>query len=478
MPEMGAQMVEFLGDVLPELILAGGAIVVLFIAIFTPRRAQPWMAGATAVVLVAAGAAAVVALFDPPGSTFFDTLAADGIGRWATLLVVLLGLLTVALAVDWHRSDPRHGELYTLLLFALLGVVLLAGATDLMELVVAIMLSSVASYALAAFHRRSRSSSEAGIKYFLLGALANGALVYGVALLFGIGGTTTFAGLRSGLVGADELALVVGVGLVTIGLAFKLGAVPVHPWVPDVAEGAPAPMAAFLMAAGKIGALIALARLVAVLPDTAVGWRPLVALLAAATMTLGNLAALRQDDVRRLLGWSSVSQVGYGLLAVVAVGRSDLAVPSLLMFLTAYVLGTVATFGVVVQLRGLTQLDAYRGLAAPHPLLAGSLLVGFLSFVGIPPLGGFVAKLLLMGAAIEAGYGWLAVLTVVNSAVSLVYYLRVLGPVYLGSPATPRAVLGRLAAAAVAVGVIGTVLVGIVAEPLLEAWQALTLFPG
>lgn len=475
---MTSQMVGFLADILPELVLAGGGIVVLFVALFTSRRFQPMVAIPASLVLGVAGVFAAADIIDPPGLTFFDTLAADGVGRWATLLLVVVGLLTVALSVEWFRSDARHGEYYTLLIFATLGPVLLGGASDLMELVVAMILASVAAYTLAAFHRRSRNSSEAGIKYFLLGGLANGALVYGVALLFGLGGTTTYPGLGRGFEGADALGLVVGFGLVTIGLAFKMGAAPVHPWVPDVAEGAPAPAAAFLMVVGKVGALLALARLVLLIPDTAVGWRPLVALLAAVTMTLGNLAALWQDDVRRLLGWSSVSQVGYGLLAIVALGRSDLAVPSLLMFLVAYALGTIAVFGVVVELRGLTDRQGYLGLAGPHPWLMAALALGFLSFVGIPPLGGFAAKLLLMGAVIEAGYTWLAVLTVINSVISLFYYLRVIGPAYLGAPAAPRALLGNTAGAAVAVAAVGVVVVGLVAEPLLSAWRLVTLLPG
>ena len=476
--DMGAQMVAFLGDILPELVLAGGAIVVILVALFTPWRLQPAMAALAAVLLVAAAVFASFDVIDPPGLTFFDTLAVDGAGRWATLLLTVVALLVISLSVAWFRPDHRQGEYYAMVVFATLGAVLLAGASDLMELVLAMILSSVAGYTLTAFHRRSRASSEAGMKYYLLGALANGALVYGVALLFGLSGSTTFTDLAPGLVDADPLGLIVGFALIAIGLAFKVGAVPVHPWVPDVAEGAPAPVAAFLMVAGKIGALVFLARLVLLLPESLVGWRPLVALMAAATMTLGNLAALLQDDVRRLLGWSSVSQAGYGLLAIVAMGRSDLAVPSLLMFLVAYAFGTIAVFGVVVELRGLTVRGSYRGLAGPHPWLMAALLVGFLSFVGIPPLGGFAAKLLLMGAAIDAGYTWLAVLTAINSVISLVYYLRVLGPVYLEAPASPRPLMGSLVGVGVAVATVLVVVVGVAAQPLVDAWRTLVLLSG
>lgn len=471
-------MVAFLGDILPELTLAAGAIVILLVALFTPRRVQAWGAGLATLVLAAAGFFTGRDLMGAPHMTFFDTLAVDGVGRWATLILIVVTLLTVALSVEWFRSDARHGEYYTILLFGTLGAVLLAGASSLMEFIVAMLLSSVTGFTLAAYHRQSRSSSEAGMKYFLLGALANGTAVYGVALIFGLGGTTTFTELRSGLIGADPLALVVGFGLIVIGVAFKLGAVPVHPWVPDVAEGAPAPVAAFLMIVGKVGAFVFLARLVLVIPDTAIGWRPLVAILAAATMTLGNLAALWQDDVRRLLGWSAVSQAGYGLLAIVALGRSDLAIPSLLMFLVAYALATIAVFGVVVELRGLTSRESYRGLATAHPWVAGALVIGFLSFVGIPPLGGFAAKLLLMGAAIDAGYTWLAVITVINSAISLFYYLRVIAPAYADAQTAPQPLLGRWAGGALVIASAGVIVVGVGAQPLISLWNLIRMLPN
>ncbi|MFV2039699.1 MAG: NADH-quinone oxidoreductase subunit N, partial [Acidimicrobiales bacterium] len=240
----------------------------------------------------------------------------------------------------------------------------------------------------------------------------------------------------------------------------------------------PAPVAAFVLVAGKVGALIVLMRLATVLPESAVGWRPLVAVIAALTMTLGNLAALWQDDVRRMLGWSSVSQTGYGLLAVVAVGRSDLAVPSMLFFLAAYAMGNVAAFGVIIKFRGLTDRESFRGLGPTHPWLMGALVVSFLSFVGIPPLGGFAAKLLLMGAVIDSGYAWLAVLTVLNSVISLFYYPRVMGPAYFDTATQPRPLMGSLVSWAVATATIAVVAIGVVAQPLASAWQGLSLIIG
>lgn len=463
-------------DIVPELVLLGGGVVILLYALFTPRR---WQSGAALIalgVLAGAGWLTIARLAGPQTLTFFDSYAVDGVALWAKLLIIGITVVVVALSVEWFRTDARHGEYYTLLLFSALGAILLAGAADLMELILAAILSSGTGFVLTAYHRRSKVAAEAAIKYYLLGALANGAMLYGVALFFGLAASTTFPALRTGLAGGGaDWTLGIAVALVMVGLAFKMGAVPAHAWVPDVAEGAPAPVAAFLTVAAKVGALVALARLAWLLPEAEIAWRPLVALLAAATMTLGNLAALWQDDVRRLLGWSSVSQTGYGLMAVVALGRSDLAVPSLLFFLVAYALANLAAFGVVVALRGLTDRAAYRGLARTRPLLAAALVVSFLSFIGIPPLAGFTAKLALFGAAIEAGYTWLAVLAVANTVVSLAYYARVMGPVFFADPPERPATLGRWAVVATGVCAVGVVLVGLAAEPFLRWFRAAVL---
>lgn len=458
-----------LGDVIPELVLVVGTVISLLWALFAPRRLQAHTALVALAVLAATAASTLMLLGDPPGATFAGTYAADPAALWSKLVIVAGTAAAVGLSVEWFRADPRHGELYTLVLFAALGSVLMAGATDVMQLIVGILLSSASGFALAAFHRRSAAAGEAALKFFLIGGLANGGLLYGSALLFGVAGTTVFAEFLPGLDTADETALAVAFGLVAVGLTFKLGAVPAHAWVPDVAEGSPAPMAGFLTAIPKVGSLVALARLAAALGGSSVGWRPMVAVLAAATMTLGNLAALWQNDVRRLLGWSAVSMTGYGLMGVVAVGRSDLAVPSIVYFLAAYVVANLAAFGVVVELRGRTDLASYHGLARARPLLFAGLVVAFLSFVGIPPLAGFVAKLQLFAATIEAGYTWLAVLAVLNTVASLFYYLRVLGPAYFEPPAAaPLPVLGRWAAAATHACVVAVVVLGVGAQPLLD----------
>ena len=474
---MNASMAAMVADVIPEMVLVVGGVVVLLYALATPVRMQAGAALLALATAVVSTAATLSMLGGPEYLTFSDTYARDGAALWAKLIVLAGAAGVIGLSLPWFRRDPRQGEYYALLLLSALGAVLLAGATDLKQFVMAMMLSSATGFVLAAYHRRSSPASEAAIKYYLIGAFTSASMLIGVAYLFGLAGSTTLPGLARGLP-AGGLALATGAALVILAVAFKIGAMPAHAWVPDVAQGAPAPAAAFVTSIPKVGGLIFLARLALALPPEAVEWRPLIALLAAATMTLGNLACLWQDDVRRLLGWSAVSQIGYGLMAIVALERSDMAVPSLLFFLLAYVVGNVAAFGVVVELRGRTALSDYAGLARSRAWLAGALMLSFLSFIGVPPLAGFVAKLLLFGATIEAGYAWLAVLAVVNTVVSIFYYARVLGPAYFGPLAGPVPVLGHWALVATLAFAAALIVFGIAAEPFYYAFTRAGLLGG
>jgi len=469
-----------IGHVAPLLAMVGGAVVALLLALVLPRARQQLVAP-VALLGLSIGAYAAVRLFLelPQQLTFHGTWALDGVTAWAACIVAGATALVVLMSPAWFRQDRRHGEWYVLLSFSAAGAVALAGAADTMELVVAMLLVSVTGYTLASYHRASRMSAEAGAKYFLLGALTNPLLFLGVVFLYGLTATTTYEGTAVALAsGADPTVLIAGVSLLLVGVAFELGAVPVHPWVPDVSQGSPAPAAAFLTVVPKVGALVAIARFVSLLPEDQVAWRPLVAVVAALTMTLGNLAALWQDDVRRLLGWSSVSQAGYGLMAVVALGRSELAIPSLLLFLVAYAAANVGAFAVVVALRGRTRLEDYRGLGRARPLHAIALTLAMLSLVGIPPLVGFGAKLALFGATLEAGYGWLALLAVINTVVSVFYYLRVVAPMFFAEPEREVALLGRTASGVALFAGLLTVALGLGAGLLLDGAASATLLPG
>jgi NADH-quinone oxidoreductase subunit N len=465
------------GDVLPELVVLVGAIGVLMVALFVPRRLQPAVVWLSLGVVALAVLATLRQLGLPEGLTFFDTWALDRTAVVGKLIVLVSAGLVVAMTPEWFRSDHRAGEYQTILLFATLGGMVLASASDLLEMTMGLLLSSVTGYVLTAYHRRAKESAEAAIKYYLLGALANATFLYGVLLLFGLTGSTTYPAVAVALPAADQLGVGAALVLAAIGLAFKVGAVPAHAWVPDVAEGAPAPSAALLMTVPKVGGLIAVTRFALLFVDSGVGWRPLLALLAAVTMTLGNLAALWQDDVRRLLGWSAVSQTGYALMAPVALGRSDLAITSLLLFLAAYAAANLAAFGVVIELRGRTAIVDYAGLARARPWLYAALVIAFLSMVGIPPLGGFAGKLALFAATIDAGYSWLALLAVVNSAASVFYYVRVIAPGYTEPAAGAVPVLGRSTAVAVAVATTAVVAIGVAAQPLIALFRDGSLLP-
>jgi NADH-quinone oxidoreductase subunit N len=440
------------GDVLPEIAVIVSAVLVLLWASFA-GRARQWVGAPIALAGIAIAGLFCAMQAGEARLTFHGTWAIDGASVWARLLILAATAFTVLLGPAWFRTDRRHGEYYAMLLLSALGAMALAGAADLLQLLIAVLLSSVTGYVLAAYHRDWALSVEAGMKYFLIGALASAVLTIGITILIGMLGSSGYTEIARALETSPAPPLILlGTALVVIGIGFKLAAAPAHSWMPDVAEGAPVPSAAFLTVVPKIGAAIALARFVGLFPPDAVAIRPLVAILAFATMTLGNLAALWQEDVRRLLGWSSVSQSGYALMAVCVVGLSGSALDALLVFLAAYAAANLAAFAVVAHLRGRTERASYGGLAAARPAAAAVLVVALLSLVGIPPLAGFFGKLALFAATIDGGYAWLAVAAVANTVLSLFYYLRVIAPAYFAAKRESVPVLARSTAFAAGLG--------------------------
>jgi len=462
------------GDVLPEIALLLGGVSCILLAAFTPRALQMLGAWLALLVLAVAGVLAAGQWGAPPRLTFSGTWALDPLAVAAKLLILAATAVVILLSPEWMRTDRRHGEYYGLLLFATLGAVMMAAASDTMELLIGVLLSSAASYPLAAFHRAWAPSLEAGMKYYLLAALTNALLAVGVVLVFGITGDTGYAALTNAMDGADTVALIAAVTLVVIGLAFKMGAFPAHAWMPDVAQGAPAPVSAFLTVVPKIGAAVALTRFVLLLPAD-LAWPWIIAFMAVVTMTLGNLAALRQTDVRRLLGWSSVSQSGYALMAVTVAPGGGRALGALVVFLAGYAVANLAAFAVVVFWRGRTALDDYHGLAAAQPAAATVLVIALLSLVGIPPTIGFFGKLLLFDVTIDGGYTWLAVIAAANTVLSLSYYLRVIAPMALAPAAGDFHRLGPLAGVAAALAGAGVIGLGLGAEALLGLVPTLAL---
>ncbi|MGW3606284.1 NADH-quinone oxidoreductase subunit N [Micromonospora sp. NPDC005161] len=413
---------------LPEMLLAAGALAALIGGSFVARDRQWFIRAVTIAVLVATIVAAAIQLREPATSAFDDSFAVDTATGFARILAATGTLLILAIAADEISGSPRESEMYALLLFSTVGAVLLAGANDLLVLAVGSLLASIPLYALIGL-AATAAGAEAAMKTYLMGALFGILLLLGVTILSGLAGTTGYTELAERLPDAPRAGATVAVLALIAGLMFKAGGVPAHFWVPDAAQGATATAATFLTTVPKIGALVAVYRLATVLP-TSTSWPIVVAAIAVASMTLGNLAAYWQSDPRRLLGWSTVSQVGFVLVPVVAVDRSNLALPSLLVYLAGYTVTNIAAFAVSAALPQHRDLTHYRGLAARRGGLAAALLVALLGLVGTPPTAVFVGKLTTASAAWDGGYAWLAVVVFVNTVISLFYYLRWIVPAY------------------------------------------------
>lgn len=429
------------GALLPELLLLAGAVLGLLLGAWLPRQRQ-WLVRLLAAGACLAGiAATAVAMTRPPEMVFGGSYAVDAATHAARLIVLAATLLALCLSIDTAHGHRRETEFYVLLQLAALGTILLAGANDLMLLFAGFLLASVPLYALAGWDKQSLGV-EAAMKYYLTGAFLGVAMLTGTAILYGIGRATGYGTLREGLTTAPPAAAAVGLVAVLAGLLFKIGAVPAHFWVPDVTDGTPPSVAAIVTTIPKIGGLIAAYRLVRVaVPPEVVDWPLLLAVLAAASMTLGNLAAFFQTSVQRLLAYSTVSQVGYLLMAVAVAGRAELALPALLFYTAAYAVTNLGAFAVIAELPRARALDDYRGLARRHPGLAAVLVVCLLGLVGTPPTAVFVGKLTIFTAAIDGGLAWLAVLAVVNTIASVFYYLRWLAPAFVGAPVADGTVL-------------------------------------
>ncbi|PXY16682.1 NADH-quinone oxidoreductase subunit N [Prauserella coralliicola] len=466
---MEGMMTQELGLLLPEIFLAASAVLGLLIGSYLPRRRQ-WLIHVLAALACLAGLASTVLDWLEPSTAVFEGSYSVDIATNATRAVVLVSVLFVLGLTADVRSHKRETEFVVLLLLSALGTVILAGTNDLLLLGAAYLLASVPLYALAAFAKDS-PGTEAGLKFYLLGALLGVTMLFGIMLLTGLSGGTDYPTLADGIPDAPTAAAAVGVIAVIASLLFKAGAVPAQFWVPDVTQGARPPVGAIVTTIPKIGAAVALYRLVAApLGLASLDWPLLFAVLAAATMTLGNLAAFFQSDVRRLLAYSTISQIGYLLMAVAAAGRSTLALPSLLLYLAAYAVTNLGAFAVVCALPGARTLTDYSGLRRHQPWLALGLTICLLGLVGTPPTGVFAGKLTVFTAAFDAGFVWLVVLAAVNTAASVFYYLRWIAPAMRSNPTTiehaePRAATTAYLAAPASVAV------GILAGPILAVFQ-------
>ncbi len=434
---------------LPLTILTVWACVLLIVDLFIPKDRK----GITA-LLAALGLAVTLSFtilqIGRENSGYSGMVVLDGFSTFVNALILVSGLLGIALAYGYvKRMGLERGEYYTLLLFSVVGMMLMAQAADLIVVFIALELLSIPLYVLAAFSRTSAESEEAGIKYFLLGAFATGFVVYGTALVFGATGTTSLVGIVSSASnGTSSLLLTIGAALILVGFGFKVAAVPFHMWTPDVYQGAPTSVTAFMAAGAKIAGFAALLRVFATaFPALATDLTDILWALSAATMILGNVVAISQTNIKRMLAYSSIAHAGYILMAFVPYGNKDIMPVSIaagLFYLVSYVFTNFGAWGVVIALeksegKGL-EISDYAGLGRKYPALAAAMTVFMLSLIGLPPTLGLVGKFYLFRAVIAGGYTGLAIIGVVTSLVSAYYYLRVVVTMYMkdGEPATER----------------------------------------
>jgi NADH-quinone oxidoreductase subunit N len=412
---------------------------------------------------------------------FHGMIVADGFALFLNILFLGSGLVGIALAYDYlKRMGIERGEYYTLLLFSIIGMMLMAMAADLIVVFLALELLSIPLYVLAGFARPRLDSEEAAMKYFLLGAFSGGIVVYGVALVFGATGTTAISGVVTAVANgsANLNLLIIGAALILIGLGFKIAAVPFHMWTPDVYQGAPSAVTAFMSVGAKAGGFAALLRVfVTAFPSLGLDLTPVLWSLAALTMILGNLVAISQGNIKRLLAYSSIAHAGYILMSLVPLGQGKVvsdSVAAALFYLLAYALSSFGAWAVVIALekaegKGLS-LDDYAGMGRKYPLLAAAMAVFMLSFTGVPPTLGFVGKFYLFRTVLEGGFVGLAIIAVLTSLVSAYYYLRVVVIMYMrdGEPdARNEPWLNLTAGAAAAL----TVLLSVFSAPLFS-WAA------
>ncbi len=427
--------------ILPEILLTVVGTLVMVLEGVSGRHARGWL-GAFSLAGLAAALWAAVAAQATPGTAFQGMLVIDGFATFFRVLVIAVGLLTLLCSFAYlRREQAESGEYYALVLFSIAGQCVMATANELIMIFVGLEISSIASYILAGFLRDDRRANESALKYFLLGSFATAFFLYGIAWIYGMTGTTNLAVIREALGGPDPAApgflAAVAAALMFVGLAFKVSAWPFQVWAPDVYQGAPVPVTAFLSAGPKAAAFAVLLRVfMTAFEPIGHRWEPFVWGSALLTMIVGNFAALTQSNVKRLLAYSSIAHAGYVLVAVTA--HTEVGTAAAMFYLAAYALMNIGAFAVVAHFsrKGERYLEVQdlAGLGARQPATAALLSLFLLSLIGVPLTGGFFGKFYIFRAALDAGLVWLTVLGLLNSAVAAYYYLRIIVVMYMHEP--------------------------------------------
>ncbi len=464
--------------ILPETILTVAATLLMVLSAMVKDRRQNYLGYVSAYALVAALAAAA-ANAASPGPAFHGMLLVDGYATFFRVLAIAVGLLAALGSFRYlRREEADSGEYYALILFSVAGQCLMAAANDLIIIFIGLEISSIASYILAGYLRRSALSNEAALKYFLLGSFATAFLLFGIAWVYGITGSTDLFEVRGALAGPGPLGSTVlfsvSAALIFIGLAFKVSAWPFQSWAPDVYQGSPAPIAGFLSAGPKAAAFAVLLRVfVTAFGPMLPGWEPLMWLAALITMVIGNFGALTQTNVKRMLAYSSIAHAGYVLVAVTS--HSEVGTAAAMFYLAAYALMNLGAFSVVAHVCGKgerhVEIRDLAGLGERQPVTAALLTVFLLSLIGVPLTAGFFGKFYIFRAALQSQLVWLTVLGLLNSAVAAYYYLRLLVVMYMQEPpetATDLTPLGGSLGAAIWICALGTLVLGIYPSPVLD----------
>jgi len=471
-------------SILPVLILSVWGMVLLIIQLFLPKERSS-LIGWLSMIGIVGAMAACMALSANRLSGFSGMVVLDPMAAFISLVGLLATLLTVWASLNYIRDRGiERGEYYALLLFSTSGIMLMAQANNLIVVFLGLELLSIPLYILAGFAHPQLESEEAAIKYFLLGAFATGFLVYGIALVYGATGSTDIAQIAQvAQTGRNATLLLVGAGLIIVGLGFKVAAVPFHMWTPDVYEGAPTPITGFMSVGAKAAGFAALLRVLLFgLGAVRLDWMPVLAILSALTMILGNVVALTQTNLKRMLAYSSIAHAGYMLMGLAAGTSAGLS--AVLFYLLAYTFTNIGAFAVLTALaqgKGEDQtFPQYAGLSRKHPWLTVAMAFFMLSLTGIPPAGGFFGKYYLFLAAVDANLGWLVMIGVLTSVISAFFYLRVIVDMTMREPEreTPSSIYPALVTT-LAVTALGTLVLGVWPGPWLQMAQAgLRLFGG
>ena len=456
---------------LPELMLSIGGTILMMVAAFTGRRGSALVSW-IAIALLLGATAALVGAPSHAGPVFDGLVSADLFASFGKAIIFPAAAIAIIAAHGWFERGTEHASEYAvLILFSAVGMSVMVSAGSLISLYVGLELTSLASYVLASYRRTDERSAEAGLKYFVLGALASGILLYGISLLYGFTGTTNFNGLAAAFArGAPSLGLLFGLVFLLAGLAFKISAVPFHMWTPDVYEGAPTPVTAFFASAPKVAAVLLSTRVcIDALAPATDAWRQIVIFAALASIFLGAVAAYGQTNIKRLLAYSSINNVGFALVGLAAAGRQGAS--SVLFYMAVYVVMTLGAFLCVLWMRDeegrpVESIDSLSGLAQTRPAFAAAFAIFMFSLAGIPPLFGFWPKLLVFNAAVASGFVALAVAAILGTVIGAYYYLRIIKVMYMDEPTASYArvrepVQGALMLlAAILVSPLGYLLIG------------------